>query len=222
MRYFDASFSPYYNALCSVHKHEPLTKVHSMATLALVNAAVEAKNNHNLPIVAIDIAGAEAGHPAKQHTEAFMLAQRNFIYKTYEFHLLDRKAISREMLMLGWVAGYCSVHAGEDYGPESIFQAITDLHAERIGHGYHIFSHELVDPHKVAQGLNPVKYVQELANYATNRCESPVVRQPPALPPAPSKHTLIRAWLSRPPTLQAHCVRGVPDQQSANDAVAAE
>ena len=66
----------------------------------------------------------------------------------------------------------CSVHAGEDYGPESIFQAITDLHAERIGHGYHIFSHELVDPQKVAQGLNPVRYVEELANYATNRCVS--------------------------------------------------
>lgn len=88
MRYFDASFSPYYNALCSVHKHEPLTKVHSMATLALVNAAVEAKNNLNLPIVAIDIAGAEAGHPAKQHTDAFMLAHHNFIYKTYELSCL--------------------------------------------------------------------------------------------------------------------------------------
>lgn len=62
------------------------------------------------------------------------------------------------------------VHAGEDYGPESIFQAITDLHAERIGHGYHMFSHELVDAKKVAEGLNPVKYVEDLANYATNRC----------------------------------------------------
>jgi adenosine deaminase len=31
-------------------------------------------------------------------------------------------------------------HAGEGYGPESIFQACMDLHAERIGHGFHLFS----------------------------------------------------------------------------------
>ena len=32
------------------------------------------------------------------------------------------------------------MHAGEDYGPESIFQAITDCHADRIGHGTWLFS----------------------------------------------------------------------------------
>lgn len=82
MRYFDETFSAYYKALCSVHKHEPLTKVHSMATLALVNAAIDARDNRHLPIVAIDIAGAEAGHPAKLHKDAFMLAHHNFMYKT--------------------------------------------------------------------------------------------------------------------------------------------
>ena len=33
-----------------------------------------------------------------------------------------------------------TVHAGEAYGPESIFQAITLLHADRIGHGTHLYA----------------------------------------------------------------------------------
>lgn len=33
-----------------------------------------------------------------------------------------------------------TVHSGEAFGPESIFQVITDLHCERLGHGYHLFS----------------------------------------------------------------------------------
>ena len=37
-----------------------------------------------------------------------------------------------------------TVHAGEAYGPESIFQAITKLHADRIGHGTHLYSADLV------------------------------------------------------------------------------
>lgn len=36
------------------------------------------------------------------------------------------------------------MHAGEGFGPESIWQAIRDLHAERIGHGFHIFSTDQV------------------------------------------------------------------------------
>ncbi len=37
-----------------------------------------------------------------------------------------------------------TVHAGEAYGPESIFEAITDLHAERIGHGCNLFRWDLI------------------------------------------------------------------------------
>lgn len=71
-----------------------------------------------LPIVAIDIAGAESGYPASDHKEAFDLAHQSFLNKT--------------------------VHAGEAYGPESIFSAITDLHAERIGHGCNLFKWEII------------------------------------------------------------------------------
>ncbi len=37
-----------------------------------------------------------------------------------------------------------TVHAGEAYGPESSFQAITRLNADRIGHGTHLFAADQV------------------------------------------------------------------------------
>lgn len=84
-----------------------------MASKVLVDFANEARNDGIL-IVGIDIAGAENGHPASDHVEAFCLAQKYFLKKT--------------------------VHSGEAFGPPSIYQAITDLHAERIGHGFHLFN----------------------------------------------------------------------------------
>ena len=54
-----------------------------------------------------------------------------------------------------------TVHAGEAYGPESIFQAITDLHADRIGHGYHLFSPELCGP----SVKDPQQYIERLIRH---------------------------------------------------------
>jgi adenosine deaminase len=146
MRYFLPSFSPYYEAFCEVHKGEDLHRIFGLASVALVTAVNALKGKRKchfgyddndegqavekslsdeddddefiLPIVAIDIAGAESGYPASDHREAFDLAHSSFLYKT--------------------------VHAGEAYGPESIFSAITDLHAERIGHGCNIFRWDLI------------------------------------------------------------------------------
>lgn len=58
------------------------------------------------------------GYPAKTHDAAFDYAMRHFMNRT--------------------------VHAGEAFGPESIFQAIARCHAERIGHGYHLFNKDYV------------------------------------------------------------------------------
>ena len=59
--------------------------------------------------VGFDLAGEEAGHPAKDHLEAFQLAKRmNFAI---------------------------TIHAGESFGPESIWQALQYCGAHRIGHG---------------------------------------------------------------------------------------
>ena len=60
-------------------------------------------------VVAFDLAGAELGHPAREHREAFRTVARHNMAVT--------------------------VHAGEAQGPESIRQALHDCHAHRIGHG---------------------------------------------------------------------------------------
>jgi adenosine deaminase len=59
--------------------------------------------------VGFDLAGEEAGHPAKEHLQAFQLAKR------MNFSL--------------------TIHAGESFGPESIWQALQYCGAHRIGHG---------------------------------------------------------------------------------------
>ena len=59
--------------------------------------------------VGFDLAGEEAGHPAKHHIDAFQLVKRmNFSI---------------------------TIHAGESFGPESIWQALQYCGAHRIGHG---------------------------------------------------------------------------------------
>jgi adenosine deaminase len=59
--------------------------------------------------VAFDLAGEEAGHPAAEHAEAFRL-------------------VARENFSI-------TIHAGESFGPASIWQALHYCGAHRIGHG---------------------------------------------------------------------------------------
>lgn len=63
-------------------------------------------------VVAFDIAGPEDGHPPDEHLRAFHLCQRE------NFHI--------------------TVHAGEAYGPRSIWKALQFCGAERLGHGVRI------------------------------------------------------------------------------------
>jgi adenosine deaminase len=60
-------------------------------------------------VVGFDIAGEEAGHPPKAHLEAFQLCRRENFSIT--------------------------IHAGEAFGPPSIWQALQYCGAHRIGHG---------------------------------------------------------------------------------------
>ena len=110
-------FSPYYRNLLQVLDHWPAPRC--SASLAVARAlGGRGARRLGLPVVGFDLAGAEAGHPASDHVEAYEFAHQHFLKKT--------------------------VHAGEAYGPESIFQAITQLHADRIGHGTHLYAADQV------------------------------------------------------------------------------
>lgn len=75
-------------------------------SLELARAAVEYRS---AGVVGFDLAGAERGHPAREHRKAFEYAAAHGMA--------------------------CTCHAGEGDGPHSIRQALHDCGARRIGHG---------------------------------------------------------------------------------------
>src|SRR5713101_3918947 len=87
-------------------------------------------------VVGFDLAGEEGGYPAKKHVDAFHYIQRE------NFNI--------------------TIHAGEGYGKESIWQAIQYCGAHRIGHGT-----RLIDDIAIAQG-QAVK-LGDLAQYVLDK-----------------------------------------------------
>ncbi len=140
MRYFNRHFSDYFSDIISVHSYSAEDKIFGLASLEMVGAAVQARRQMGLPVVGVDLAGPEKGNPPIHHREAYMLAQRNFLNKT--------------------------VHAGEAYGPESIFQAITELGAGRIGHGTSLFKPETITDSSIH---DRDRYVNDLVQFIANR-----------------------------------------------------
>ena len=83
--------------------------------------------------VGFDLAGEEAGHPANEHLRAFQLAKRlNFSI---------------------------TIHAGESFGPESIWQALQYCGAHRIGHGTRLIEDMAVHEGKVIKVGYLAQYV---------------------------------------------------------------
>jgi adenosine deaminase len=124
----------------SAHRYSPPKDVYPLASLELARAAVKARDERGLPVVGFDLAGEEAGYPAGVHHEAYAFCHRNFLKKT--------------------------VHAGEAYGPESIFQAVTELYADRIGHGTYLLDPDsLTDP----SITDPEAYIEQLGQYVADR-----------------------------------------------------
>ena len=75
-------------------------------TLEMAELAIDFRNQG---VVGFDLAGEEGGYPPKKHVDAFHLIQRE------NFNI--------------------TIHAGEAFGKESIWQAIQWCGAHRIGHG---------------------------------------------------------------------------------------
>ncbi len=136
MRNFGRGMGTYYDRLLDVLPGMDHKAVVSVASLEAVRAAVVARERHGVPVMGFDLAGEEAGYRAGHHTAAYEEAHRHFIRKT--------------------------VHAGEAYGPESIYEAITRCHAERIGHGTFLFAPERIQDPAIA---DKVAFTDALADY---------------------------------------------------------
>lgn len=86
-------------------------------------------------VVGFDIAGEEAGHPPKAHLEAFYLCRRENFSIT--------------------------IHAGEAFGPPSIWQALQYCGAHRIGHGVRLIEDMAIADSRVVK-LGPLaRYVKD-------------------------------------------------------------
>ena len=140
MRFFTGDFSPWYRNFVSAHAFSTQTEVIKGASLELAKAVVKLRSETNIQVVGFDIAGAENGFPAADHVDSYALIHKGLIGRT--------------------------VHAGEAFGPESIFQAVTKLHAERIGHGLHLFDASKIEHPKTT---DRAAYVERLANYIADR-----------------------------------------------------
>ena len=118
--------------------------------------------NRDRGVVGFDIAGEEAGYPPEKHLEAFQQCHRENFSIT--------------------------IHAGEGFGPRSIWQAIQICGAHRIGHGV-----RLVEDMTVEEGV--VTKLGLLAAYVRDK------RIPLELCPSSNVDT------GATPSLEAHPIR---------------
>lgn len=86
-------------------------------------------------VVGFDIAGDENGHPPKRHLPAFQyIRDKNF---------------------------NITIHAGEAFGPESIWQALQTCGAHRIGHGTRLVEDMAFEGQKIAKIGSLAAYVRD-------------------------------------------------------------
>lgn len=141
MRMFGSKgFSPYYTQMFQLlSDHKPIDVIKT-AAMELVRASVRVRDEQKLPIVGLDIAGQEIGYPAHKFKDVYEYAHQNFLLKT--------------------------VHAGEAYGAESIFEALTQCYADRLGHGYSLFSPEMIEDDSIEDKAD---YARKLASFIADR-----------------------------------------------------
>jgi adenosine deaminase len=140
MRFFNEHFSSFHNAFLSLHRYAEPDTIYGLASLGMAQAAAVARHEKGLPVVGFDLAGPEEGYPPHDHREAYDYAHRNFLNKT--------------------------VHAGEAYGPESIFQAVTELNADRIGHGTSLLNPNAIQDPDIKDHEH---YVEGLSQFIADR-----------------------------------------------------
>lgn len=140
MRFFTGEFSPGYKRFFDAMPEAPIHEIYAAASMEVARAAARLRHDEGLLVVGLDLAGQEKGYPADEHHVAYQVAHENFLGKT--------------------------VHAGEDYGPESIFQAIGDLHADRVGHSTWLFDESRIQDPRIEDRK---AYVESLAQYIADK-----------------------------------------------------
>lgn len=140
MRFFNDQFSPGFKRFFDAMSEAKPQEIYRAASLEVARAAARLKHEEGLLVVGLDLAGQEKGYPAEDHRAAYQVAHEAFLGKT--------------------------VHAGEDYGPESIFQAIGDLHADRIGHGTWLFDETKITDERIKDRK---AYVERLAQFVADK-----------------------------------------------------
>jgi len=141
MRMFSGKgFSPYYTNLFQLMRDFEPMQVIKLAAMELVRASVRLRDEAGIPIVALDLAGQESGFPAHNFKEVYEYAHQHFLLKT--------------------------LHAGEAYGAESVFEALTECYADRIGHGYSMFIPEMIKDPKI---VDKQRYIKELSSYIADK-----------------------------------------------------
>ena len=129
-------YARFFEAVPEAPSHE----IYSAASLEVARAAARLRREEGLLVVGLDLAGQEKGYPAQGHRRAYQVAHEAFLGKT--------------------------VHAGEDYGPESIFQAIGDLHADRIGHGTWLFDERKITSRWIEDRR---RYIEDLSEFIADK-----------------------------------------------------
>jgi len=140
LRFFRPEFSVGYSRFFEAVPEAPPHEVYAAAGVEVARAAARLRREEGLLVVGLDLAGQEKGYPAQTHRRAYQVAHEAFLGKT--------------------------VHAGEDYGPESIFQAIGDLHADRIGHGTWLFDERKITSRFIQDRK---RYIEDLAEFIADK-----------------------------------------------------
>ena len=105
---------------------------HAARSLEIAELAVQFRDKG---VVGFDIAGAEAGYPPSRHLAAFQHMQRE--------------------------NGHFTIHAGEAFGLPSIWEALQECHADRLGHGVRIVDDISVDTDGSATLGRLAQYVRD-------------------------------------------------------------
>ncbi len=141
MRMFGKNnFSPYYTTFYQVHQYSRPMDVIALGALELAKGVIKIRDEMGIPVVSFDLAGQEDGYPAGNFKASYDYIHKNFMHKT--------------------------VHAGEAYGAESIFQAVSDLHADRIGHGFYLFDEQKISNPEIK---DKKAYINALSSYVADK-----------------------------------------------------